>query len=204
MASKITDERPLLLASASPRRKHLLGMLGVPLRVRPVDADESQRPDESPDAYLERVVDNKATAARAVWDRDTCAAALVADTVVLVDDEILGKPTDDDHARAMLTRLAGRTHIVATRFWVAVGDETAAHTERTAVTFRALSQELVAAYVRHGEGRDKAGAYGIQGVGAMLVARIDGDYTNVVGLPLPSVAAYMERLGLVTTWPATS
>ncbi len=196
----LTATRPLLLASGSPRRREILDNLGVPLVVRATAADESTRAGESAEAYLVRVVDAKLASAREGARADV-GAILVADTSVIVDGEVLGKPDDDAHARAMIARLAGRTHEVWTRFAIAaVGAADALHAEtvRTRVTFRALTPERVAAYVATGEGRDKAGAYAVQGRGSAIVARIEGSYTNVVGLPACEVAVALEELGLVS------
>ncbi len=166
--------------------------------VHPVDVDEAVRPGEGAEAYLARVVVDKADAAIAVAKRGASPAALVADTVVLRDGVILGKPCDEEESAAMIRSLAGRCHEVATRFALCTvdGDE-AIETVRTAVWFRELGAAQVERYVATGEGRDKAGAYGIQGIGAFLVERIEGDYANVVGLPICAVVRAMERLGLV-------
>jgi septum formation protein len=207
----LSSARPLLLASGSPRRREILGNLGVPLVVRATAADESTRATESANDYLVRVVAAKLDAAEAVLggagaEADSALAAviavLVADTSVIVDGEVLGKPDDDDHAHAMISRLAGRTHEVWTRFAlrrVGIGGAGAerAETVRTRVTFRALPAARVSAYVATAEGRDKAGAYAVQGRGAALVARIEGSYTNVVGLPACEVAVALEEMGLL-------
>lgn len=187
----IDATHPLVLASASPRRRELLERIGVPLVVRPVDVDEAVRPGEGAFAYLERVVADKAGAARAAHPD---GVLLVADTSVIVDGEVLGKPGNDDEARVMIQRLQGREHEVATRFAISAEAEVS-ETVRTRVWFRPLNAEQIARYVATGEGGDKAGGYGIQGVGAMLVARIDGSYTNVVGLPLAEVVVALEALG---------
>ena len=185
----IDDEHPLVLASASPRRRELLSRVGVPLVVRPVAVDEAVLTGEGPVDYLERVVAAKAEAAR----RFGTGATLVADTSVILDGEILGKPADDEEARSMIAQLAGREHEVATRFELSEGQH--AETVRTRVWFRPLSSAQIDRYVATGEGRDKAGAYGIQGVGAMLVTRVEGSYTNVVGLPLAEVVEALEARG---------
>jgi septum formation protein len=189
----------ILLASASPRRREILGQLGIPILVTPVEVDESVLPGETPDAYLERVTLAKLTAATKIATA-SAAAILVADTSVIDGCVILGKPTSDDDAREMITRLAGKTHEVWTRF--AIGAPMPSprilheETVRTRVTFRALSSPQVAAYVASGEGKDKAGAYAVQGRGAGIVSRIEGSYTNVVGLPACEVMVALERLGL--------
>ncbi len=205
MASKIHPRRPLLLASGSPRRRELLERMGIPLVVRPVDVDESAQEHEGPEAYLERIAEAKATAAAGLVAEVSAGALLVADTVVILDGEILGKPRDDDDSAAMIRKLAGRSHTVATRYvLVGTGKEPVAETVRTKVWFRPLGNEQVRRYVGSGEGRDKAGAYGIQGIGACLVERIEGDYANVVGLPICAVVQAMERLGLLTACPMTT
>jgi septum formation protein len=198
--------RPLLLASGSPRRREILENLRIPCLVRAAQADESTREGEAPAAYLERVVCAKLEAACALLATPpealrTAAAVLVADTSVIADDAILGKPSSTDEAEAMIARLAGRTHEVWTRF--AIGEAAAAartlHEETvvTAVTFRALTAARIRAYAESGEGMDKAGAYAVQGLGAGLVARIEGSYTNVVGLPACELVVALERLGLL-------
>lgn len=201
----LDDDRPLLLASASPRRRELLEQLGLPLRVRSVDVDETARPAERPLDYLQRIVAAKLQAALALPEAGGSAAVLVADTVVLVGQRILGKPAGTADAVAMLTALAGRQHEVATRFAVAVagGQEPPAveETVSTTVRFRALSPAEIARYVATGEGHDKAGAYAIQGVGAFAVERIEGSYTNVVGLPVERVVLALERLGVLGPFP---
>jgi nucleoside triphosphate pyrophosphatase len=195
----IDGRRPLLLASASPRRRELLERAGIALRVRPVDVEEAVLAGERWEAYLERIVDMKSQAAVALPEARSAAATLVADTVVVHEGAILGKPVDDDEARAMIAALGGARHEVATRFALADEGGSRLHVETviTAVWFRPLDAAQVDRYVRTGEGRDKAGAYAIQGVGAMLVQRIEGSYSNVVGLPLCEVVLALERLGLV-------
>ncbi len=185
----------ILLASASPRRKALVEALGHTVTVAPVDVDEAELGGESPDAYVERVVSAKLSAARAnvhgvAWD-----ALLVADTMVVVDGRILQKPVDDQDGAAMLRRLAGRGHTVTTRFAVLTRDgRLHAESVRTTVVFRALGEDEIAWYLGTGEGRDKAGGYGIQGHGAAFVARIEGSYGAVVGLPSCEVAVALHAL----------
>lgn len=197
----LTPAHPLLLASGSPRRREILENLGVPIVVRAPQADESTRAGESADAYLVRVVEAKLEAAlAALRPEDAAIAVLVADTSVVLDGEVLGKPEDDAHARAMIGRLAGRAHEVWTRFALARRadpGQVRAETVRTRVTFRPLSAARVEAYVATGEGRDKAGAYAVQGRGSAVVARIEGSYSNVVGLPACEVAVALEETGLL-------
>ncbi len=171
---------PLVLASASPRRRALLDRLGLTFRVEPTDADETWPADLDVGAAAEAVALRKAAAVAAPG-----ALVLAADTVVVLDGDVLGKPTDEAHAARTLRRLSGRTHHVVTGIALALdGRQRTAH-ERTAVTFADLSDVEIAAYVATGSPLDKAGAYGIQDdAGALLVERIEGDYFNVVGLPI--------------------
>ncbi|MEM0962744.1 MAG: Maf family protein [Bacteroidota bacterium] len=171
---------PLILASASPRRKRLLSTLGLSPDVRPANADETW-PDGLP---LGRAVETIALRkARAI--EEPAALVVAADTVVVLDGDVLGKPADAEEARATLARLSGRTHTVATGIALRMdGREQTTHA-LTLVTFADLQKEEIEAYVRTGSPLDKAGSYGIQDdLGALLVDRIEGDYFNVVGLPL--------------------
>ncbi len=170
---------PLVLASASPRRRHLLAHLGLAFDVVATDADETW-PDLEPGPAAERVALRKAQAV----DRPS-ALVLAADTVVVLDGDILGKPADAAEASATLRRLSGQTHTVVTG--LALTHDGRAHTahEQTRVTFAELSDAEIAAYVATGSSLDKAGSYGIQDEGgAFLVSRVEGDYFNVIGLPL--------------------
>ena len=197
----------VVLASQSPRRRDLLTLIGIAHTVRPADVDEAVRPGEAPDAYVERLAREKARAVADAMDgsaRDRVVIA--ADTTVVVDGEILGKPADVVEARAMVARLAGRTHEVFTGMAVrragAAGAgathaaREAAAVERVRVTFRALGADEVAAYVATGEPMDKAGAYGIQGYGATIVERIEGDYFAVMGLSLVRLVALLGAVGI--------
>jgi septum formation protein len=195
---RITAELPLVLGSASPRRRELLELLGVPFLVRAVDVDEGARAGEKPEAYLERVAQAKLEAVRAAGS-ERAGAILVADTTVVAPgDHVLGKPADDAEAAAMLARLAGATHEVKTRFLLAApppGPALHAETVTTRVSFRPLSGAEIARYVATGEGRDKAGSYAVQGRAAAFVSRLEGSYTAVVGLPLCEVAVALRGLG---------
>lgn len=193
---------PLLLGSGSPRRREILENLKIPFVVRVADVDETTVPGEEPAAYLERVVGAKMAAVSAIPGALVdVSAVLVADTSVIDRGAILGKPGSVDEAEAMIARLAGRTHEVWTRFAVGPAEPAgrALHEETviTRVTFRPLTPERVRAYAESGEGTDKAGAYAVQGLGAALVAKIEGSYTNVVGLPACELVVALERLGLV-------
>jgi septum formation protein len=196
---RITAERPLVLGSASPRRRELLALLQVPVVVRVASVDESPRPAESPATYLERVVLAKLEAIRAAG-LPPAAGILVADTIVVAPNgAILGKPADVDDARAMIEALSGAAHEVSTRFLLAgpVPERSPDHaqTVTTRVTFRAVSPDEMSAYAASGEGSDKAGAYAVQGGAAAFVERIEGSYTNVVGLPLSEVVVALRGLG---------
>jgi septum formation protein len=186
----------LVLGSGSPRRREILANLGVPFVVHVAGADETIEDGELPQAYLERVVRAKLAAVGEVYtptsgspvaprDVVSTTAVLVADTSVIDGVTILGKPADLDEAEAMIARLAGRTLVVAHE-----------ETVITRVTFRALSAAQVRAYAVTGEGLDKAGGYAVQGRGAGIVARVEGSYTNVVGLPACELLVALEALGL--------
>jgi septum formation protein len=207
----LTPETPLLLGSASPRRRELLASAGVPLMVLAPKVDEALRAGEAPAIYLERIAAAKldaaasahASAVRAGASR-AAGAILVADTMVTKGGVVLDKPDGPEAARAALEALSGQTHEVATRFLVgdpegaANGPARVLHGEtvRTEVTFRALAAREIDAYVSGREGLDKAGGYGIQGGAAGFVSRIEGSYTSVVGLPLAEVLVALRRLGL--------
>jgi septum formation protein len=203
----ISSAAPLGLGSASPRRKDLLERLGIPLFVLPAGVDERRRDGEPPETYLERVTREKLEAVTADERASMASVVLTADTIVLVDDEILGKPEDAHHAQAMLARLAGRAHEVRTRFALGWprgrGTPTliAAETVCTKVFFRELDEEEINRYVATGEGADKAGAYAIQGVGSFAVSRIEGSYSNVVGLPICEVVLALQQHGLLGSFP---
>ncbi len=198
----IGPDCPLLLASGSPRRRELLRRVGVPIVVEAVHIDEMVREGELAGAYLERIVDAKLAAARGLESAHRCAAVLVADTAVVLGKHILGKPSDERVSREMIEQLAGQRHEVATRFAIATEAEVlCAETVATRVWFRSLDGAQIDRYVATGEGADKAGAYAIQGVGAMLVERIEGCYANVVGLPLSLVVARLQSHGLLGACP---
>jgi len=185
------EEVPIVLASASPRRRQLLELLGLSAEIAPADIDETWRNGEAPAAHAERLAREKVAAAA----RDG-AAVVGADTIVVIGGDILGKPRDAGEACAMLRRLAGRDHEVFTAVAVAYHGAVVSGTQRTGVRFRPLDDDTIAAYVATGEPLDKAGAYGIQGFGAVLVERIDGDYFTVMGLGLGLLVDLLGRAGL--------
>lgn len=177
----------LILASGSPRRSELLRDAGLDFEIRVPDIDEAPLPDEAPEAFVCRTAREKA---ESIPDAD--AVILAADTAVVDGDRILGKPADAEDAAAMLRSLSNRTHEVMTGVCLRFPERTVCFHIETSVTFRTLSEEEVAAYVANGEPMDKAGAYAIQGGAAKMVRRVDGSYSNVVGLPLCEV---IEELG---------
>ena len=194
----------------------MLERLGIPLVVAASQADETVHSGERPGEYLARVVEEKLSRARrSSFDPSTplvqrAAAVLVADTIVVVDERILGKPSDDTESAEMLSSLAGRSHHVMSRYAIGYGDRAGAplahkldRTVVTTVTMRALNREEVTRYVRTGEGRDKAGAYAIQGLASYFVTEISGSYTNVVGLPLSHVIEDLQRSGCLGPLPVT-
>lgn len=183
----------IVLASASPRRRHLLEMLGIAHEVLPSDVDETRLPGEVPEAMAVRLAAAKALA---VLAQRPDHLVLAADTVVTIDDHVLGKPDDPSDAARMLAMLSGRSHRVITAVAVALpGGEIRERYDATHVWFRELSPETIAAYVATGEPMDKAGSYGVQGYGAVLVERVDGDFFSVMGLPLRLVVELLEEVG---------
>ncbi|MFI5233894.1 MAG: Maf family protein [Gemmatimonadales bacterium] len=182
----------VFLASASPRRRELLTLIGIAHDVEPADIDESLLPGEKPAGHAERLARTKA---RTIADRHPDAVVIAADTIVVVDGDVLGKPRDEAAARAMLRRLGGRTHTVLTAIAVARGSRTESAVESVNVTFRAVTDEEIGSYVATGEPMDKAGAYGIQGFGATIVERVDGDYFSVMGLGLRRLVELLARVG---------
>lgn len=187
---------PIVLASASPRRRELLTSIGLTFTVDPADVDEETLSDLDP---LQQAVALAELKAEHVARRHGEALVIGADTIVTIDGMALGKPQDDEDARRMLRMLSGRTHEVITGVAVvdAATNRAASEAERTLVTFRTLSEDEIARYVASGEPMDKAGAYAIQGLGALLVSRIVGCYPNVVGLPLVTLARLLQPFGVV-------
>ena len=187
----------LILASGSPRRAHILRELGVAFRVEVSRVDESLRPGEDGATTVERLARAKALA---VADGKTLPV-LAADTEVVCDDEILGKPADEAEARAMLRRLSGRSHEVVTGVCLVDGGGAHSGVERSRVTFAELSEDDVAWYVATGEPLDKAGGYNIHGRGALLIEAIEGSPSNVAGLPVRLLLKLSREAGLDLGWP---
>jgi septum formation protein len=178
----------LILASGSPRRRELLAMLGLQFEVRPSHIPELPRPGEAPAAYTERLAREKALSVPG-------PLVLGADTTVLLDDALLEKPVDEGDALRMLRLLQGRTHKVITSIALSTKGSVLQATDVTAVTFHPADDDFLRAYIATGEPMDKAGAYGIQGYGAALVERIEGDFFSVMGLPVRLVVRLLEEAG---------
>jgi septum formation protein len=187
------SECRVVLASASPRRRQLLDLIGIPHEVRPANIDETMRLREAPRRHAERLAREKATK---IATRDPDLITIGADTVVVINRKVLGKPRDQAEAVRMLSELSGREHTVITAVAVARGKKLRSAIEEVRVKFRRLRDDEIAAYVATGEPMDKAGAYGIQGYGATIVECIEGDYFAVMGLPLTRLTALMRDLGV--------
>lgn len=179
----------LILASQSPRRRELLLQAEIPFVVRPANVDETIHTGESPREYVTRVAQEKAGAIEA----DPPDIVLGADTVVVIDEQILGKPRDAADAIGMLETLSGREHTVLTGICLRRAEETILDVAETLVWFLPLTPSEIQQYVATGEPMDKAGAYAIQGVASRFVRRIEGSYTNVVGLPVELIYQYLRR-----------
>ncbi len=190
---------PLVLASASPRRKAMLEELGLTFTVAPADVDEAVHPGEAPRDYVRRVARHKA---RVISEGQPGAFVLAADTTVVVDGEILGKPNDAQEALSMLRRLSGRAHEVLTA--VAVGGPSGVRDAvvRSLVHFRALGDSELAWYAGTREPLDKAGGYGLQGKAGMFVSKVEGSVSSVIGLPLAETVALLEEAGCRLPWSA--
>ena len=184
----------IVLASQSPRRRELLERLGLPFRVIVPDIDEHMDRPLPPAELVAAISGEKARAAQVLAGPD--AIVIAADTVVALEGAVLGKPADGADAARMLAALAGHTHFVYTGLTVLRGERARTVSEETAVTFRPLTEGEIAAYVATGEPLDKAGAYGIQGYGALLVEGIRGDYYNVMGLPVCRLGLLLRELGV--------
>ncbi len=186
---------PIILASNSPRRKDLLRQIGLEFSIDPADVDERVLPGESPEEYAVRVALDKA---RLAASRAVAGIVIAADTIVVVGDEILGKPADAGDAERMLKMLSGKAHRVITGLVVmdAATGRTLTRTSITRVWFRRLMQQEIVSYIATGEPLDKAGAYGIQERGALLVDKIEGCYFNVVGLPLSLLGKLLRDFGI--------
>lgn len=197
------DLPAIYLASASPRRRELLRQIGVAFdlllprtgaRGQDADVGETPLPDEVPERYVERLALTKAEAGirRVIWRRLAPRPVLAADTTLELDGEIIGKPADDQHALAILRALSGREHHVLTAIAVSTGERIRARMVRSKVRFRALGDDEIRRYIASGEPMDKAGAYAIQGHGAVFVEHIQGSYSAIMGLPLFETAQLLQ------------
>ncbi len=184
----------VVLASASPRRRDLLRLIGIPHEIRPADIDETYISGEQPRQHAERLARAKADKVAAT---ESDALVIGADTIVVVDGSVLGKPGNEADAVRMLSMLSGRSHVVITAVATAYDGRVVSGVEEVVVAFRDLSREEIESYIATGEPMDKAGAYGIQGFGATIVRRVEGDYFAVMGLPLVRLTALMSEVGIV-------
>ena len=181
----------IILASSSPRRRELMTMLGLDFTVRPADIDEHFDPERDPADEVLRVASAKAAAVPAGEGE----LVLAADTIVVLGGRVLGKPADAPDAARMLRALSGRTHTVYTGVAAKRGSRRAGLVDRSDVTFRELTDDEIARYIATGEPMDKAGSYGAQGIGAIFVEKIDGDFYNVMGLPLCALSGLLGQFG---------
>jgi septum formation protein len=185
---------PIVLASASPRRQELLKNAGIEFVVKPANIPEVRHRGEAPKAFAERMAKEKA---RAVWAMNQNAYVLGADTIVVVDDVVLGKPEDEHDAARMLRLLSGRKHQVITGVCLRGTDFEDVRSETTAVHVSALTHADIRGYIASGEPMDKAGAYAIQGAASRWISKIEGDYSNVVGLPVALVLQLLREHRLI-------
>lgn len=183
----------MILASQSPRRRELLGQMGFSFTVRPAKGEELPHPELTPAQLVEELARQKALEVSAEAEADDVVVA--ADTVVAIDGKVLGKPHDKVHAAQMLSALSGREHTVYTGVAVKRGETLLVEHEATQVRFRPLTEREIDLYIQTGEPMDKAGSYGIQGYGALLVEGIRGDYFNVVGLPICRLGRMLAQMG---------
>lgn len=186
-----------VLASSSPRRRALLKLLLADFEVVPSDVDESIQIAESPEAIVARLAREKAVA---VQERHPSACIIGADTLVVCEEQLLGKPASPDEARCMLRKLSGKTHQVLTGVCLLYLDTVSVECATTDVTFCELTEQEIENYLRSGEPFDKAGAYATQGLGARFVEKIDGCHFNVVGLPVSRLYKMMKRLNVDVSW----
>ncbi|MQT39974.1 MULTISPECIES: nucleoside triphosphate pyrophosphatase [unclassified Pseudomonas] len=190
---------PLFLASGSPRRRELLTQIGVPFQVVSASIDETPLSDECPAAYVERLARAKARAGREHLLGASVSApfcVLGADTAVVLDDQILGKPVDEADALSMLMALSGREHEVLTAIAILAAERCETRVVRSRVSFRTISQQEAGQYWASGEPQDKAGGYAIQGLAAVFVAGLNGSYSGVVGLPVCETAELLGQFGI--------
>lgn len=186
----------LYLASTSPRRRELLSQADIKFSVLDIAIDETQRANELPTAYVERLAKEKAEAGYQSIQDDNNAIVLAADTIVVLEDDILGKPSNQTEAHEMLRALSGRSHVVMTAFAIKTDELIRVQRVNTTVFFRAITSKEIDWYWRTGEQLDKAGSYGIQGKGGVFVSNISGSYSTVVGLPLAEVVVALQNFDI--------
>lgn len=186
----------LYLASTSPRRRELLSQADIKFTVLDVGIDETQRANELPTAYVERLAKEKAEAGYQSIQDDSNAIVLAADTIVVLEDDILGKPNNQTEAQEMLRALSGRSHVVMTAFAIKTAEQIRVQRVNTTVFFRSITSKEIDWYWRTGEQLDKAGGYGIQGKGGVFVSNISGSYSTVVGLPLSEVVVALQNFDI--------
>jgi septum formation protein len=196
MASLSEKLRPLVLASASPRRRRLLEILKIKFEVIPSQVAETESSGETPQEHVSRLAQAKA---REVGSKSSDCWVLGADTIVFIDGEILGKPQDEHEAFGMLKKISGRNHQVLTGFFIYCPElgESAQGVVETSVKIKKLSENEIYGYIRSGEPFDKAGAYAVQGIGMFMVEKVMGSPTNVIGLPVCEVTAALRKLGAI-------
>jgi len=193
----VSNPHPLVLASASPRRRELLARAGVRFEVMPSNIPEHARPGESPAQLARRLASEKASAVARSLGPAPARWVLGADTIVVIDGEVLGKPDDEGHALALLRRLVGRRHVVVTGVTLVASDTLAERhaVVESSVSMRAADEPELRAYVATGESLDKAGAYAAQGGGRRLIEKIEGSESNVIGLPIDETLALLRAEG---------
>jgi len=192
----LTPAAQIILASASPRRRELLEQIGVTTIVKSVDIDESLKTGESAIAHVQRLATEKAQQGFTFIDNPEKLPVLGADTIVVVDSSVLGKPENRQHAKKMLQQLSGRIHTVHTSVAIVTTDKVMLDTSSSQVLFKSLDEHEIDAYLATGEADDKAGAYAIQGIAAQFVKNINGSFSGVMGLPLYETAQLLERCGI--------
>jgi len=186
--------KPIYLASRSPRRRELLQQMGVDFAVISADTDESVSPDEQPAEYVQRIAREKAQAGLSSLNGLETRPVLAADTAVIVDGEIFGKPVNDDAARRMLKQLSANTHQVMTAVALAFNGDIKLALSVSEVRFSLLSESEIDWYLATGEGKDKAGSYAVQGLGALFIEEIRGSYSGIMGLPVRETGQLLKQM----------
>lgn len=186
----------IYLASSSPRRRELLEQIGIRYQLLPVEVDETPLTTESPEDYVLRLAGEKARSGRDLLEQDQQKPVLGADTAVVINNQILGKPLDKEQAVSMLMQLSGQTHEVMTAIALVSGQQAQSRVSRSFVTFRELGRAECEAYWHTGEPCDKAGSYAVQGIGAIFIRHLEGSYSGVMGLPLYETAELLQNIAV--------